>query len=409
MENQIATPRHGFTTLAIEPFDAPRIDPFEVAMALAAEKRLLACFTLGGALLAAAAAFLTPDVYTATAVIMPPAQQRPALGALLGQAGSAIPGAALATGAGSDFLRSPADLYIALLSSRSVADGIVLDQGLHAHYKARNLTAARNALAGRTTLSTAKDSLIRIAVRDPDPKRAALIANAYIDKLYRLNSRFAVTESAQRRAFFERQLENEKKELAAAEAAMKTIQERTGLLQVNSQVDVVIRSIAQLRAEITSREVMLEGTRAGATDENPEVIRQRTEIASLRSRLEQLQNAQPAAPDLAVSRLPGVGLQYLRALRELKYHETLFEVLSRQLESARIDEAKQATVVQVVDYAVPPETKSGPARLVFIALGALSQLLFGVAIVLTRRAMREPGRAARWRELRHALWPARMR
>ena len=187
---------------------------------------------------------------------------------------------------------------------------------------------------------------------------------------------------------------------------MRAIQERTGLVQVNSQTEVVIRSMAQLRAEITSREVMLEGLLPGATDQNPEVIRQRSEIETLRSRLKQLQNAPGADGNtgMPASRLPGAGLEYLRALRNLKYHETLFEVLAKQRETARIDEAKQATVVQVVDYAVPPEVKSGPSRLLYVLLGGASQALFAIAIVFGRRAMQQAGTADRWRMLRRAFW-----
>ena len=152
-------------------------------------------------------------------------------------------------------MRSPSDLYIALLASRSVVDPIVTELALKDYYQAKTFTGARNSLAGRTKLSSGKDTLIQIAVQDSDPKKAAEIANAYIDNLYKLNSRLTVTESAQRRKFFDRQLEEEKQELAAAEAAMKKFQERTGLVQLNSQAELVIRTMAQLKADITSREV----------------------------------------------------------------------------------------------------------------------------------------------------------
>lgn len=400
--------RHELSLLAIEPFEPSRIDLFGAALALAHHKRLIAGMALAGSLLAGLAAFQLPDEYTATAVIMPPAPQRTSLSLLLGSSNQAIPGAQLGSGPG-DLLRSPADLYLSLLASRSIADDVVNRLGLKEYYRAKHLTGARAALGARTKLSTAKDSLIRIEVKDRDPRRAAAIANAYVESLYTLNSRFAVTESAQRRQFFDRQLESEKRELAAAEAQMRAIQERTGLVQVNSQTEVVIRSMAQVRAEITSREVMLEGLLAGATDQNPEVVRQRSEIESLRARLQQLQNS-PAADahsGMAASRLPGAGLEYLRALRELKYHETLFEVLAKQRETARIDEAKQATVVQVVDYAVAPEVKSGPSRMLYILLGGFSQALFAAAIVLTRHGMRQPELAERWHALRRALWSPR--
>jgi tyrosine-protein kinase Etk/Wzc len=400
---------YGPTTIPIEAFEPPRIDWFSMALAVLARKWMICGAGLFGAVLAGIAAFRMPDVYTASTVILPPPQQRSAFAAILGQispvAGTGVPGA--------DMLRSPADLYIALLRSRSVADGIVGTLQLKDYYHAKTLTAARNRLAAQTNFTTGKDTLIRISVTDTNPAHAALIANAYVGSLHDLNSRFAATESAQRRAFFEHQVEAEKTELANAEAAMKAMQEKTGLVQVSSQVDAVIRSIAQIRAEITSREALLRGLQSGATDQNPDVVRLRAEIDSLKARLRGLENSprsgESSGPILAASRVPGAGLDHLRALRQLKYHESLFEVLAKQYESAKIDEAKQAAVVQVVDAAIAPELKSGPARLLLILAGGVSLAILALILVLLREGMSSPERSARARMLWGALWKRRGR
>lgn len=393
----------GFRTVPIEPIEARPVDVFGILLTLVSHKWLIGAVTLLAALLAVLAVLRMQPVYTASAVILPPAPQRPGLAAFLGQwtpAGGAITGA--------DLMRSPADLYIALLGSRSVADGIVEKEKLREHYAARSTALARRALAGKTRFSAGKDTLVHIDVLDREPRKAAAIANAYIDQLYQLTSRFAVAESGQRRAFYEAQLEKEKQELAAAEAAMRAIQEKTGLLQVNSQVDVMIRSVAQLRAEVTSREVMLQGLQAGATEQNPEVIRLRAELASLRARLRQLESSQTAGdtagPLLPAGKVPGAGLEYLRALRQLRYHESLFEALARQHEAARIDEARQAAVVQVVDYAIAPELPSGPRRKLLVVLMAFAALVLASAFVLLREKLSEGGPAARWRLVVHELW-----
>jgi tyrosine-protein kinase Etk/Wzc len=400
---EIPTPGNEFRTVAIEPIEPPQADLFGILLTLASHKWLIGGMTLLGAGLATVVALRMAPVYRATAVILPPPQQRPGIAAFLGQltpAASAL--------AGADLMRSPADLYIALLSSRSVADGIIGDQRLVSHYGARSMTQARTGLAGRTRFASGKDTLVRINVQDRDPGKAAAVANAYIDHLYKLTSRFAMAESAQRRTFYEQQFESEKRELAAAEAGMRAVQEKTGLLQVNSQVEVVIRSAAQLRAEITSREVMLEGLQSGATDQNPEVIRLRTEIESLRVRLRRLESSRVADEAsglvLPAGEVPGAGLEYLRALRQLRYHESLSEALARQHEAARIDEAKQAAVVQVVDYAIPPEFKSGPRRTLLVALGAISMAALASAFVLGRKSLAETGRAARLRLIAQVLW-----
>jgi tyrosine-protein kinase Etk/Wzc len=405
MRVETQNPENGRDPAAIEPIEPPRVDVYGIALTLAQHKWLILGTALVGAALMAAAAWRMPPEYTATAAIMPPPQQRPVLAALLG---TVSPAAGVLAG---DLMHSPADLYVALLGSRSVGDGVIQDRRLMKHYEAKTMAAARARLAGTTAFASGKDTLVRIKVRDNDPREAAAIANAYIDQLYRLTSRFAIAESAQRRTFYEKQLENESRELAAAEAAMRAIQERTGLLQVSSQVDATIRSVAQLQAEITAREAMLDGMQAAATDQNPEVIRVRAEIGSLRTRLRELESSRAvggaAGPVLPAGKVPGAGLQYARALRDLRYHETLYEALARQHEVARIDEAKEATVVQVVDYAVPPERKSGPRRLLLVVLAAFSSAVLAAAAVLTHKSMAEPERASRLRPVFQALWRIR--
>ena len=206
-------------------------------------------------------------------------------------------------------------------------------------YDEPTVSDARKVLAKRSKFSTGRDSLIKISVEDRDPKRAAALANAYVDELYKQNGRLALTESAQRRLFFERQVEAQKKALADAEAALRATQERTGVLQVNSQVESVILSMARLRAEIASREVALSSLEKAATPQNPEVVRQQTELVALREQLQKLEASgdprRPGDPMILTSQVPKAGLEYVRALRDLKYNETLFELLSKQYRSCQ--------------------------------------------------------------------------
>lgn len=402
METQIQETRIGKErrTLAIEGFDAPGPDALEFVVILAARKRLIGWMAVAGALLAAGLAVRKQDTYTATAVIMLPQQQRSTLASLVGQlspVGNAI-------GGGNDLLRTPADLYVALLSSQSIADELVRTFQLQNVYGAKNVTAARRGLAGRTHLTAGKDFLIRISVDADEPKFAADLANAYVDRLHKLNSRLALTESAQRRQFFEKRMNEERQAVAEAEAAMKATQEQTGLIQVNSQMDVLVRTIAQLRAEITVREVLLETLKAGATDKNPEVVRLRVELDSLRGQLRSAE-AGSKGGQIGPANAPAAGLAYMRKLREFQYHETLYETLGKQYEAARLDEAKEAPMVQVVDRATPPEEANPKHRLWMVLFGMISFGIFGGCLGIALHFLEAPDRAARLREVRLALWP----
>jgi uncharacterized protein involved in exopolysaccharide biosynthesis len=85
----------------------------------------------------------------------------------------------------------------------------------------------------------------------------------------------------------------------------------------------------------------------------------------------------------------------------------LYEVLAKQYEVARIDEAKDPSVIQILDPAIEPETKFKPKRLVIVALAAVAGLMLAIIWAFVKeanaRAMKVPQKAARWRELKALL------
>jgi tyrosine-protein kinase Etk/Wzc len=269
------------------------------------------------------------------------------------------------------------------------------------------LTDARKLLSSRTSFNSAKYSLVQISVEDNDAKRAAALANAYIDQLQEQNRRLAVTEASQRRLFFERQLEAEKNNLAEAEAAFKKMQEQKGIIQVSSQVEAVIRSMAQMRAEVAAREVNLQRLKAGATTQNPEVLRQEIELQALRRQIEELEASSgkrsQGDPLMPTTMVPEAGMEYARRLRDVKYRETLYEILAKQYEAARIDEAKEAPIIQVIDRAIPPEKKTAPSRRAYLMMGMLLGAAIGIIWVLLGHIAKDPVRAEKMAALKNSL------
>jgi uncharacterized protein involved in exopolysaccharide biosynthesis len=233
-----------------------------------------------------------------------------------------------------------------------------------------------------------KNTLVTISVKDHDPKRAAELANGYLDALREQNGRLALTEAAQRRLFFEQQLEREKNALADAEVEMKKTQEQTGLIAPNGQAQMQIEATAQLRAQITNRQVELAAIRQGATDQNPQVVRLQTQIAGLQHQLQLLENdpskLQPGDIQLPTAKVPALGLEYIRKQREVKYHEVLFDLIAKQYESARLDESRDAPVLQVIDRAVVPDKKSWPPRLLLMLSSCVLGGFVGVTWVIFR-------------------------
>jgi uncharacterized protein involved in exopolysaccharide biosynthesis len=329
-------------------------------------------------ILALAAAIFTRfmhDSFTAEAVIMPPQPQQSSLSSLGGSpTGLGTPVFSLPFG-----LRNPDDLCIGILKSQTVSDDIVSRFQLKAVYKAKLASGARRALHAHTSFTSGKDFLLTISVQDHDPQRAADMANAFIDELYKQNSRLAITDAAQRRLFFEQRLSKEKDDLNDSEIALKNTQTATGLVAPGGQSEALIRSAAQLRAEISIRQVSLEGMRSYATDSNAQVQMLKREIAALQEQLTRMEgkDASGSSFEVAAGALPGASLAFSRKLRDVKFHETLYEMLAKQYEAALLDEARQAPVIQVVDAARIPDERSGPRRMRIVLVSALAGMVLG--------------------------------
>jgi tyrosine-protein kinase Etk/Wzc len=355
-----------------EPPRAPELHVRELDILLVLLRARKAIFgaTMSGLAVGIAIAFLLKVTFTSTATILPPQSPQSTAAALVGQL-SSLSGLGAGSGA-SSLLKNPADLYVGILESRTIADDVIDRFHLQSRWDLKRAEDSRKTLKKHVQFEAAKNGLIVITVKEHDAQLASDIANSFVEELYQMNSKLAMTEAAQRRVFFDRQLQEEKNALATAEEDLKATEEKTGMIELNGQASMAIRNIAQVRAQMADREVKLHAMRIYATDQNPEVAAQQSEISAIRQQLAILENDQKQTTigDTAVpaGKVPGLGMEYVRKLREVKYHEAFFALLGKELEAARIDEAKSAPIIQVVDRAVPSDRKSGPPRML-IALG----------------------------------------
>ncbi|MGC2371910.1 MAG: GNVR domain-containing protein, partial [Candidatus Sulfotelmatobacter sp.] len=225
-----------------------------------------------------------------------------------------------------------------------------------------------------------------ISVTDKSPARARDLVNAYLDALTKTNGRLALTEASQRRLFFGQQLAREKDDLENAEVDLKKTEEQSGLIAPIGQTATEIQMIAETRAQIAVRQVELSALRQSATNQNSDVIRLQSEINDLQEQLSRLQTGTSKSGSVVIptSKVPGLELDYVRKMREVKYHEALFEMLARQYEAAQMDEARDAPLLQVLDPASYPDTKSWPPRMLMIFGGLILGCLAGSGWVLMR-------------------------
>ena len=361
--------------------------PVELIALLAPHKRLLLLATLTVAVIAILGSLFMPDRYTATATILPPADNQSAATALMGQLETFT---GLTPGAFG--VISPTDVCIAILGSRSIQNAIVGQFDLRRAYHAKLNDDARRMLDSNTEILADKEGQVSVNVSDRDPRQAAKLANAYVEQLRALDQRLAQTEATQRRTFYENELAEERKHLSTAELSLVSAQEKTGLVQPDSQTRAIVASIVSTRAQIGAAETRLETMRLYATPDNPALQRAKVELAGLREQLARLERGSGSLGGgnvaIPTSQLPQAQLQYARDARDLKYHEALYEFLSKQAEAARLDESRPAAVVQVIDEASVPDKRSGPPRLAIVLVSTAVGFLLCCLWILISESVR---------------------
>lgn len=363
----------------------------DLLIVLAEHKRTIVWFTAVCAVVSILLSFLLPARYTATAILMPPQQGSSVATALMSQLGGGSGlGSVAALAGGSLGLKNPNDEYVGMLHSETVEDAMVRKFGLMQEYHKHYLSDARKKFESNALVNgDDKDGLIHISVEDHDPQRAADLANGYVNEFRHLSQGLAVTEAAQRRAFFEQQLLKTKDQLADSEEALKRTEESTGLIQMDSQARALIEAAGALRAQIAAKEVELQAMGTYATGQNSQTVETQQELDSLRAQLAKLGGSEDSADSLIVpkGKVPEAGLEYIRKLRDVKYYETMFELLARQLEIAKLDEAKEGALVQVVDPAIRPDKRSFPKRTLITVGGTLVGFFLGILLALVQGSL----------------------
>lgn len=367
------------------------ISLLDLLQVVAENLRLLILVPIALGLAALAISFTLAPTYTASTVFMPPQQQQgsaammlQSLGALGGVAGAA---------AG---IKSPNDQYVSLLKSDAVANALIARFGLLEKFEVKTLTDARAQLDGVSKITSGKDGLIVVYVDNSSPKLAADIANAYVEELRTLLARLAITEAQQRRVFFETQLEATKRNLSIAETALRSSGVNSSALK--SSPAAAISAVAQVQAQIAAQEVKVASMRGYLTESAPDFKQAMTELSALRTQFAKLEKPSPVDGDNA---------GYVGRVRDVKYYETLFELFSKQYELARVDEAREGALIQVVDAAVPPERKSKPKKALIAILATLASFVVLLLFVFMRHAVKnavaDPESSEKLLRLRHAV------
>jgi uncharacterized protein involved in exopolysaccharide biosynthesis len=367
-----------------------------------------------GLLLSVLIAFLIPTRYQSTVRLMPPDQGSgmgmAMLAAASGFGGSSASGGStgltsqLGPSLGSiagDLLgmKNSSDLFVGILHSRTLQDDLIEKFNLKKEYRDRKIEDARDDLDDRTDFTTdRKSGIITIEVTDHSPKQAAAMANEYVNKLNQVVTVLNTSAAHRERVFLETRLVQVKDDLEAAEKNFGVFASKNTTIDLQSQAKAMIEAGAELEGQLIAAQTELQGLRQIYSDSNMRVRATQARVNELQRQVQKIGGSYSqgtTAPDEAsqlypsIRQLPLLGVSYADLFRDTKVEETIFEVLTKEFELSKVQEAKDTPSVKVLDAPDIPEKRHFPPRLLISVLGTLLALSAGVWFVFAR---------ARWDE-----------
>jgi uncharacterized protein involved in exopolysaccharide biosynthesis len=343
---------------------------------LVAWRKFIIIATFVTAVIVAVISLLLPKWYTATASIFPPDQgggmpmyaeliqslQMP----LLGQMG---------TGA------RPETIFIDMMKSRFVGERLVDEFNLFEVYDVDLIEDALYELHSHTTSTLQENGLITVSFEARDPQMAADVANRYISLLDEFNQQLNATRASRKKEFIQEQLSKRELTLADAEWKLKVFQETNKTLDINEQLGAAMSIVSDLTAKAIALETELMILEHYAESTSEEYRQKKLEYEQVLEQLKKLKiNTDQDEEDLlrsyipTLEDIPELALDMLRLKRNVEIENTVYIMLVKELEKARIEEARDTPTVQVMDRASVPNLRSRPRRKVMVVVGGIAGL-----------------------------------
>ena len=348
--------------------DEYEIDLVELFKVLWKKKRLILFISFIFAVLSVAYALYLPNVYKATSRIMPQggvsktASLAAQYGGIANMMGISLPPGSGGTGA----------VLVEVLKGDSVLDAIIDKFNLMEQYEQETRVKARQAILTnyfQANFDEKGSGIITVSYLDEDPQRAADIANAFVEKLQSKMTEMSLSDSKQRREFFEQQLKENLIELSNAEEAMMKYQQSSGVIVLDEQAKKLVEAMANLRSNIVAKSAEISSMKSYLKSDNPRLKLAQSQLQAMQNELKKLEEEQRVTErrvsgDIMLSAVefPELGVEYQRRVRDLKAANAKYEFMLSQYESAKLGEVSELSTITVIDVATPPDFKDRPSR-----------------------------------------------
>lgn len=351
-------------------------------------RSLLLTIILTGLVLVIVYSFIMPKTFTAGAVLLPPEKSE----------GMSLNNLILGGGSGFDLKslgqNSSAEVFVKILTSRSLADSLVTRLNLLQRY---DVDSAQRSLAieqvmGRIEAESDKQGVISVTYNEKTSFlsdkaeqqevatfTATLINNA-IEILDKLNQQKSVTRARRSRIFLEKMKEEKRKEMDSAQRAMQAFQEQNKAIALDKQLDAALSSVIETQAMIQKAKLELIRAESDLNSDQRTVQSLRSQLALLQRQQQNVETGNSGVDALGIpfKNVPELARQYATLKLNLEVTTQVYMLLEAQYNQEKIQEARELPTVSVLDWATTPLYPSAPRKTIIVAVTGILLTAFSV-------------------------------
>jgi tyrosine-protein kinase Etk/Wzc len=341
------------------------------------------CAVIGVAA-AAAYAYFAPNWYEAQLTVVPSQRSQDAAMSIAAKLPISL-----------DSMTTDVQRIQAVLRSNSVADEVIDKFKLDERYEAPHREATRAALWSHCRTGVDRRSgVVSLACEDQDPKMARDITAYFGEVGNKVFGRVTVSSAREERKFLETQMLKARDDVDDASRKLREFQEKHHVVDLPEQSKAVISAMASIQGELLSKQLELSYLSKFSASTEPGVVQLRQQIALMQSKLTDLEASQGVTSANAGSgagsgeffpgamQVPKLRFELEQLLREQKIRETVFFLMTQRFEIAKVDEARDTSTFQILDYPTVPTHKSRPKRLRILMTGLFLSLVVGTAVIV---------------------------
>ena len=282
------------------------------------------------------------------------------------------------------------DLFTTIIYSRTNLEKMIDKFDLKNDYRMESMEKTIKLLEKLIEIEITDELAYEITVRAVSPKKSAELTNYLVEKVNKEVIDLNVTKAYENRLFLEERYSEVLTNLSKAEDSLRFFQEKTGMIEAENQTKSIIEAYSKLESDLAVKQIELAVTEKAIGESSPQANYLRTTVQEFKKRINDYTYG--TGKDnvlLPLSKLPKDILQYYRYFRSVEIYNAMLEFIIPLYEQARFEEVKAVPVLQIIDYAVPPEKKSYPPRTIYTLLLTIAAFSIATIIIFLRELLKQ--------------------